>query len=76
MPPVMRRKPAAVLVLRVWCEGEDRDILRARITQTGDITQPGTAIAVAGTVDDVSTVVRDWIEAFATSSDVNPRTST
>lgn len=57
---VPRTKPAAVLVLRVWREGDGSNNLRARIMYTPDDGSPVTR-AVAGTVDDVCGAVRDWI---------------
>lgn len=72
----MRLKPAAVLVLTIWCEGEDRNALRARITQTGDVAQQlGTTTVVAGTVDDVCAVVKDWIETFVAGVGTNTHAS-
>jgi hypothetical protein len=69
----MRLKPAAVLVLTIWCEGDDRSALRARITQTGDVTQQhGTTTVVAGTVDDVCAAVKSWVERSADGLRANP----
>lgn len=55
-----RPDPAAVLVLRVWREGPKT--VRARITETVDVTQPGQTTVVAGSVDDICGVVKDWME--------------
>jgi hypothetical protein len=57
---VPRTEPAAVLVLRVWREGDGSNDLRARIMYTPEASKPVTR-AVAGTVDDVCGAVRDWI---------------
>jgi len=57
---VARTKPAAVLVLRVWREGDGSNDLRARIVYTPEASYPVTR-PVAGTVDDVCGAVRDWI---------------
>jgi hypothetical protein len=59
-PRVPRTEPAAVLVLRVWREGDGSNGLRARIMYTSEANKPVTR-AVAGTVDDVCGAVRDWI---------------
>ena len=58
--PVSGTKPAGVLVLRVWREGDGSNDLRARIMYTTEASKPVTH-AVAGTVDDVCGAVRDWI---------------
>ena len=51
-----------MLVLRVWWEGDNPSTVRARITQTADVTRPGRTTAVAGSVEDISGVVKDWLE--------------
>ena len=56
---VPRTEPAAVLVLRVWREGEDSNGLRARFMypEASGARHP----RGRGTVDDVCGAVRDWI---------------
>jgi hypothetical protein len=61
-----------VLVLRVWREPGACD-LRARITETRDVSQPGTTTAVAGSADEISALVKDWIDEFEHGSGVPVR---
>ena len=70
---VPRTEPAAVLVLRVWREGDDSNGLRARIMYTPEASNPVTR-AVAGTVDDVCGAVRDWIVSHVAGGGANPVT--
>jgi hypothetical protein len=65
-----RTEPVAVLVLRVWREGDGSDDLRARIMYTADASGPVTR-AVAGTVDDVCGAVRDWIVGHVAGGGAN-----
>jgi hypothetical protein len=67
---VPRTEPAAVLVLRVWREGDGANDLRARIVYTPDASKPVTR-AVAGTVDDVCGAVRDWIVSHVAGGGTN-----
>jgi hypothetical protein len=70
---VLRTEPAAVLVLRVWREGDGSNDLRARIMYTPEASKPVTR-AVAGTVDDVCGAVRDWIVSHVEGGSANPVT--
>ena len=70
---VPRTEPATVLVLRVWCEGDGPNHLRARIMYTPEASSPITR-AVAGTVDDVCGVVREWIVSHVAGGGANPVT--
>jgi hypothetical protein len=67
---VLRTEPAAVLVLRVWREGDGSNDLRARIMYTPEASKPVTR-AVAGTVDDVCGAVRDWIVSHVAGGSAN-----
>ena len=64
------RRPhrSGVLVVRIWCEDGERELLRARIMQTNDVTRPDTTSMVAGTVDDICAVVREWAEEFVATA--------
>jgi hypothetical protein len=64
------RRPhrSGVLVLRIWREDGEPELLRARIMQTNDVARPGTTSMVAGTVDDICAVVREWAEEFDASA--------
>jgi len=70
---VPRTELEAVLVLRVWREGDGSNGLRARIMYYPEartaVTRP-----VAGTVDDVCGAVRDWIVSRVEGGDANPVT--
>ena len=66
----MTRRPhrSGVLVVRIWCEDDEREQLRARIMQAHDVTLPGTTSMVASTVDDICAVVREWAEEFVATA--------
>jgi hypothetical protein len=54
-----------VLVVRVWTEsGPDGPGLRARITQTVDVTAGAEVVTAAATADDVCAAVKEWLEAY------------
>jgi hypothetical protein len=56
---------AAVLVIRVWTEGDpEAGGLRARITQTLDLSAPEKVETVAGSRQEVGRIVQDWLDAF------------
>ena len=51
-----------VLVIRIWVEGEAEP--RARITASMDVAQPRQTTVMASSVDEVCTIVRDWLTRF------------
>lgn len=53
-----------ILIVRLWIEGDARDGLRARITQTLDSTGHEQAVATAASPQDICDVVRTWVDAF------------
>ena len=59
---------SGVLVVRIWREDSERDALRARIMQTNDVTLPCTTSVVAGNVDDICAIVREWAEEFVATA--------
>jgi len=52
------------MIVRLWIEGDVREGLRARITQTLDSTGREQTTATAADAEDVYAVVRTWVEAF------------
>jgi len=52
------------MVVRVWIEGGTGG-LRARVTQTADLEAPEEVTAVAGSVDEIVSIVRTWLLEFA-----------
>jgi hypothetical protein len=56
--------PTGVLVARAWTEPSD-DVcrIRARVTTRLDIESDATESSVAGSIDEVLTRVREWLEA-------------
>lgn len=63
----MRIQPAnrtGILIVRLWVEANDRQRVRARITQILDSAGPQQAMAAAATPADIYAVVRSWVEAF------------
>jgi hypothetical protein len=64
------RDPAersAVLVIRLWAEGDQPGGLRARLIQVLDARSREQTVATATSVDDICAAVRAWVEAFAAS---------
>lgn len=54
-----------VLVIRVWLEeGLEQDALRARITQTPDISSPTTTETAAASERELVAAVEKWLRAF------------
>ena len=55
----------ALLILRLWTEGEDPGTLRARITHTRDLALPGHTRTASGSPDDICALVKDWLDGIA-----------
>jgi hypothetical protein len=53
-----------VLVLRVWLEDGEQDGLRARITETLDISAPDEIERAAAGEDEILRAVRVWLRSF------------
>jgi hypothetical protein len=54
-----------VLVIRVWTEGDaEAGSLRARITQTVDVSAPESAEKVAASPEEITSIVQEWLHAF------------
>jgi hypothetical protein len=57
-----------VLVIRAWLETDaDERPLRARITQTLDVSRTGTFESAAASEDEVLAAVRDWLHSVVAS---------
>ncbi|MEP6972533.1 MAG: hypothetical protein ABI869_00145 [Actinomycetota bacterium] len=52
------------LIVRLWIEGNRRDGLRARITQTLDSTGDEHKMTTAATPEEIYAVVQTWVEAL------------
>ncbi|WP_231502788.1 hypothetical protein [Blastococcus sp. URHD0036] len=62
----MADDPSAVLLIRVWLEGEDR-AFRARLSGIGgpdDAAPGGSTVAVTATPGDVVVAVERWLAEF------------
>jgi hypothetical protein len=57
-----------VMVVRIWIESSAGS-LRARITETPDLSSPEQVSHAAATVDEIVAIVRAWVEAFAATAD-------
>jgi hypothetical protein len=57
-----------VLVVRVWIEEPDH-AFRARLTESADLNQLEWATRSVGNVEAATSFIRDWLEAFAVSTD-------
>jgi hypothetical protein len=59
-----------VLVIRAWLEdGVVPGDLRARVTQTLDVSAPSPVEAVAGSVEEIVAIVVAWLNAFTGRAD-------
>ena len=66
--------PSAVLLIRVWLEGED-GAFRARlsgISIPGDATAQERTIAVAASTRDVLVAVEQWMADFLRAGELRP----
>ena len=52
-----------VLVVRVWTERDGQ--IRARITSSTDVLRAESQVRASGTVEDISAVIKEWLERFA-----------
>lgn len=59
-----------MLVLRVWSEADGG--LRARITGSDDVFSGDQRTLAAVGVDEISTVVRSWLELLEAAADPKP----
>jgi hypothetical protein len=55
---------SGVLIVRAWVEGGSVPSLRARITQSHDLTTTEQVVTTTGDVDDILSTVRDWLDAL------------
>jgi hypothetical protein len=55
---------SGVLVVRAWVEGGTPAGLRARITQSRDLTNTEQLVTTAATVEDILAAVRAWLDAL------------
>ena len=62
-----------VLVIRVWLEeGLEQDSLRARITQTLDVSSANTTETAAASEREIVAVVESWLREFVGPSVTAP----
>jgi hypothetical protein len=61
------RKPAAVLVVAAWQEGVPPRVA-ARITYTLDVTRADRVTVTAAGVEEIATVVRQWLNELAAAA--------
>jgi hypothetical protein len=64
------RERTGVLVIRAWSEALPERSLRARITQTLDISTGTSVQTAAGTEEQILATVRTWLQEFTGGSDV------
>jgi hypothetical protein len=55
---------SGVLIVRAWVEGGSAPSLRARITQSHDLTTTEQIVTTTAEVEDVLSTVRDWLDAL------------
>ena len=62
----MENERSAVLVIRVWREGDARD-LRARIMMTENADDPGLTERAAASESEIVPIVSAWLERFVSA---------
>ena len=62
---------SGLMVVRIWSE-EPAGTIRARLTQTLDLSRPRETVRTAGSLDQVVGLVREWGEAFSEQARVGP----
>jgi hypothetical protein len=66
----MNRRPTAVLVVRVWMDGDRPTSLRARITSTEDVSQRSEVDSVASSPREIHAAISEWLGAYLARQDV------
>jgi hypothetical protein len=62
---VAAEERTAVLVVRAWIDEAGEEVgLRARITQTRDVTSTRTVRTAAGSREEILRAVDEWLRAF------------
>jgi hypothetical protein len=61
-----------VLVVRAWVEGDSSSGLRARVVSTLDVNRNESESRIAASVDDVTGIVRDWLNSLVTTTQPVP----
>ena len=56
---------AGVMIVRIWVEDGHEQSLRARLTESSDLSSPEQTTRAASSVDEVVQIVRRWAEQFA-----------
>jgi hypothetical protein len=64
---VESRERVGVAILRAWVEPGTEDTLKIRVTTAGD-TEIGRSIGVAADIDSACSIIRSWLEGFATTA--------
>jgi hypothetical protein len=62
----------AVLVVRVWIEGDASTGFRARLIRTLDVEQHGEVVTSAASADDVLAAVKDWLDEITAAGANDP----
>ena len=56
-----------VMIVRIWIEGSD-GTLRARLTETLDVTAREDTTRVASTLEEIVDIVSTWVDGFVTAT--------
>lgn len=56
-----------VMIVRIWIEGSD-GTLRARLTETLDVTAREDTTRVASTLEEIVEIVSTWVDGFVTAT--------
>ncbi len=62
-----RRDEVAIFTVRLWREAGSPTGVRARITYTLDVERGDETTQVASAAEDVMTIIRKWLDDFATA---------
>jgi hypothetical protein len=63
----------AVLIIRLWVEGEPTVGFRARITRTLDVSKTEQVTTVSASKEEIREIFDRWFESFLATSGVSTR---
>jgi hypothetical protein len=66
------RERSGVLVVRAWVEGGTPAGLRARITQSNDLTRNEQTMTTTATVEGIISAVQTWLDALLSGTEECP----
>lgn len=71
-PMLSSRERTGVIVVRIWCEPDHPEGLRARVTMVRDVESDEADTLVVGTVDGAVDAARRFVTGFAEDCRASP----